>query len=79
MDPFRHFGRTPWTRDEPLVRPLSSHDKTTQNADIIHALNEIQPLFVLEWATTICTLDREATGISAIIIRVNLERYANEL
>jgi hypothetical protein len=34
-------GRTPWTGDQPVARPLPTHDNTnTINADI-HALNGI--------------------------------------
>jgi len=29
MNPFRHFGRTPWTVDQPITRPLSTQDSTT--------------------------------------------------
>jgi len=35
MSPFRHLGRTPWTGDRPIARPLPKLDSTTQrNADI---------------------------------------------
>jgi len=30
MNPFRHFGRTPWTGDQPIARPLPTEDNTTQ-------------------------------------------------
>jgi hypothetical protein len=33
-NPFTHFDRTPWTRDQPITRPLPTQDSTTQkNAD----------------------------------------------
>jgi hypothetical protein len=35
MDPFRYFGRIPWTGDRSIARPLPTQDSTTQkNVDI---------------------------------------------
>jgi hypothetical protein len=28
MNPFRHFGRTPWTGDRPVARSLPTQDNT---------------------------------------------------
>jgi len=34
-NPFRHFGRTPWTGDQPIARPVPTLDSTVQrSADI---------------------------------------------
>jgi hypothetical protein len=30
MNPFRHFGRTPWTGDRPIAKPLPTQERTTQ-------------------------------------------------
>jgi hypothetical protein len=64
-----HFtdGRTPWTSDQPVARPLSKHRSTqTQNKQIhilnIHALCEIRTTIpVSELAKTVNALDRSAT------------------
>jgi len=34
MDPFRHFGRSPWTGDRPIARPLPTHNTKRKNVDI---------------------------------------------
>jgi hypothetical protein len=36
MNYIRHFGRTPWTEDRPVVRPLSTQDSTTQKDPDAH-------------------------------------------
>jgi len=30
MNPFRHFGRTPWTGYQPVARPVPTQNSTTQ-------------------------------------------------
>jgi len=34
MNSFIHFGRTPWTGDRPISRPLPTQDTTQRDADI---------------------------------------------
>jgi len=35
VDPFGHLGRVPWTGDQLIVRPLSTHDiATRENVDV---------------------------------------------
>jgi len=39
MNPFRHFGTTPWMGDRPIARPVPTQDNTTQkNAEIYSCL-----------------------------------------
>jgi len=41
INPFRRVGRTAWTGDRPIGRPLPSHDSTTQkNAVVVHQCAE---------------------------------------
>jgi len=42
-NPFHHFGRTPWTVDRPIARPVPTQDSTTQKSWIyIHASSGIR-------------------------------------
>jgi len=36
VNAFRHFGRTPWTGDRPIARPIPTQDSTTQKYADIH-------------------------------------------
>jgi len=36
MTPSRHFGRTAWMGDQPIIRPLPRWDGTTQKNSDIH-------------------------------------------
>jgi len=36
MQPFRYFGRTHWTGDRPIARPLPTQDGTTQKNTDVH-------------------------------------------
>jgi len=41
MNPFRYFGRTTWTGEQPTARPLPTQDSTTQNNMDILSLNYV--------------------------------------
>jgi len=41
MNPFRHFGRTPWTGDLLIPRPVPTQDSTTQMQTYIPASGRI--------------------------------------
>jgi len=32
MNPFKYIGRTPWTGDQPIAKPLPPQDSTTQKS-----------------------------------------------
>jgi len=43
VNPFRRFGKTPWTRDRHIIRSLPTRDSMSQrNANIIHASSGIR-------------------------------------
>jgi hypothetical protein len=60
-------GRTPWTEDQPVARPLPTHRTTqTQNKRTQTSIPRVgfEPTIpVLEWAKTVHTSDRAATVI----------------
>jgi hypothetical protein len=64
---FYTVGRTPWTGDEPVARPLPTHrttqtqNKRTQLSMPVVRLESTIPVF--EWAKTVHASDREATVI----------------
>jgi hypothetical protein len=62
------FGRTPWTRDRLIARPLHIQDSTTQkNADASTPRAGFKPMFpVFKLSKTVCTLDRAAIGTGLI-------------
>jgi len=44
MNPFRHFGRAPWTGDRPIARPLPTQDGTyTKRGHIFVPLAGFEP------------------------------------
>jgi hypothetical protein len=60
-------GRTPWTGDEPIARPLPTHRTTqTQNKRTQTSMPRVgfEPRIpVLEWTKTVHALDRASTVI----------------
>jgi len=40
MNPFRNFGRTPWTEEWSIGRPLSKQDNTTQRNEYMQPFLE---------------------------------------
>jgi len=67
MNCFRHFGRTPWTGDQPISRPLPTQDSITQEIADIRSWPrtgfEVM-VTVFKQPKTIRVLDCSATVIS---------------
>jgi hypothetical protein len=64
-------GRTPWTEDQPVERPLQTH-RTTQTQNIRSQTSmppvESEPTMpVFEWAKTVHALDRAANVIDSVL------------
>jgi hypothetical protein len=57
-------GRTPWTVNQPVARPLPTQRTTHRRNTYIHASSGIQPTIpVFERAKRVHTLDRAGTVI----------------
>jgi hypothetical protein len=58
MNPFRHFGRIPWTGDRPIPKSLPTQKGTTQkNANILPRGGFESKIPVFEWCNTITRLN----------------------
>jgi hypothetical protein len=65
MTPVRHFGRSPWTGDQPVARPIPTQDSTKhkERGHTTMPRAGFEPtISVLEWPITIGALDHEAAG-----------------
>jgi hypothetical protein len=67
----KHFytdGRTPWTRDHPVARPLPTHRRTQRiNANAHYALVGLEPTIpAFNGAKTVHALERAVTVIGVM-------------
>jgi hypothetical protein len=71
------IGRTPWTGDQPVTRPLPTHSK---NADTSMSRVGFEPTIpVFERAKTVHALDRAATMIGYTSLTIGGHRYKSQM
>jgi hypothetical protein len=79
---FYTVGRTPWTEDQPVARPLpTNRTAQTQNKRTQTTVPQVEfelTIPVFEWATTVQALDHEATviGTKSEIVNENVDSVA---
>jgi hypothetical protein len=66
MNPFTHFGRTPWTGDRPIVRHHNTEKSGHTHTSMPRA--ELEPtITLLELSKTVQALDRAVTVVGIYI------------
>jgi hypothetical protein len=75
----RTFGTTPWTGDQPDVRPLPTQDRTIQKTrtHILPRAGSEPAIPVFERSKTVLALDRATTGTSTSMKYVNKLSFTN--
>jgi hypothetical protein len=59
VNPFRHFGRAPWIRDRPILKPVpTQEDNTEKRADSYMPQVGSEPTFPV--------FDRSKTGVITV-------------